>query len=76
LADNINSLPRSRVAVDRLEKAVSRLEALMGSSTADLFGNAELKATRDDYTRLEEASRVVESRLDAVIGRLKTILEE
>ncbi|MDR3436528.1 hypothetical protein [Telmatospirillum sp.] len=71
-----NSLPRSRGAIDRLEKAVNRLEDAMGQPAADLFGTAELKATRDDYARLDEASQIVEARLDAVIDRLKTILED
>lgn len=48
----------------------------MGQPAADLFGTAELKATRDDYARLDEASQIVEARLDAVIDRLKTILED
>ncbi|MTJ80132.1 MAG: hypothetical protein F8N37_03780 [Telmatospirillum sp.] len=76
MTQETTSFPRSRGAVDRLEKAVGRLESVVGRSAVDLFGNADLKASREDYARLEEASLAVEARLDAVIGRLKTILED
>ena len=71
-----NILPRSRVAIDRLEQAVIRLEGAMGRPKGDLFGNSDLPAGRDDFERLDQTTRLVETRLDAVIGRLKTILED
>ena len=74
--DNI-SLPRSRVAIDRLEQAVHRLEGTMGRPKGDLFGHSDaLSDGADDYARLDQTTRVVEARLDAVIDRLKTILED
>jgi hypothetical protein len=69
-------LPRSRAAIDSLEKAVHRLEGAMGRPKGDLFGNADLLVSQDDYERLEQTTRVVEARLDAVIDRLKTIIED
>ncbi len=69
-------LPRSRGAVDRLERAVRRLEGAMGRPTADLFANRAMPAGRDDDVRLAQTARLVEARLDAVIDRLKTILED
>jgi hypothetical protein len=82
LNQNTNSLPRSRVAMDKLERAVNRLEGALGRPQADLFGHAERRPDfdgenhQDDFARLEETTRVVETRLDAVIERLRTILEE
>lgn len=69
-----NSLPRSRAAIDRLEQAVHRLEGMTGRPRGDLFGHTDLPAGGDEQTRLDETTRVVETRLDAVIDRLKTIL--
>ncbi|PKU25206.1 hypothetical protein CWS72_07645 [Telmatospirillum siberiense] len=67
-------MPRSRAAIDRLEQAVHRLEGVMGRPRGDLFGHADLSTSAGDYA--DETTRVVESRLDAVIDRLKTILED
>jgi hypothetical protein len=41
----------------------------------DLFGHDELTRARQDYARLDQASRQVESRLDAMADRLQTLLE-
>jgi hypothetical protein len=41
----------------------------------DLFGHDELTRARQDYARLDQASRLVESRLDAMADRLQTLLE-
>ncbi len=77
-----NSLPRSRGAIDRLERAVHRLEDTLGRPKGDLFGHSgEPSAGPDDagpgdYARLDQTTRVVEARLDAVIDRLKTLLED
>lgn len=73
--DNI-SLPRSRVAIDRLEQAVHRLEGTMGRPKGDLFGHSDAPTGTDDFARLDQTTRVVEARLDAVIDRLKIILED
>jgi hypothetical protein len=69
-------LPRSQAAVDKLERAVNRLEGAMGRPHGDLFGDAEQAVSQDDYDRLDHTARLVETRLDAVIDRLKTILED
>ena len=69
-------LPHSHAAIDRLEQAVRRLDGALGRPESDLFGHAELSVSRDDYARLDQTTRVVEARLDAVIDRLKTILED
>lgn len=67
---------RSRAAIDKLERAVMRLEGALGRPKGDLFVNDALRAAQDDYVRLEGTAQMVETRLDAVIDRLKTILEE
>ena len=41
----------------------------------DRYLAAQLQTVRDDYVRLDQASRMVETRLDGAIGRIKTILE-
>ncbi|HXP98343.1 MAG TPA: hypothetical protein VN809_16635 [Telmatospirillum sp.] len=69
-------LPRSQAAIDRLERAVNRLEGAMGRPSGDLFGEPNLSIGRDDYDRLDQTARIVETRLDAVIDRLKIILED
>lgn len=76
---DISQLPHSRAALARLEQALARLEAAAAQQIDragdDRFLAAQLQAVRDDYTRLDHASRMVESRLDGAIGRIKTILE-
>ncbi len=74
--ENDNQLPRSRAAIERLERALQRLEGATAHHNGDLFLEGELRRARDDYRRLDEASRLVEARLDGAIGRLKLILEE
>ncbi|HIJ63400.1 MAG TPA: hypothetical protein HPQ04_11975 [Rhodospirillaceae bacterium] len=67
-------LPASRAALERLAAAVGRLEELAGRPTDDDALVHALDRSRQDYARLEEASRLVEGRLDGVIDRLKLIL--
>jgi exonuclease VII small subunit len=81
---------KTDAALERLEQAVARLEgavaALPGGLSApkagkapaalpDLFGHDELTRARQDYARLDQASRQVEGRLDAMADRLQTLLE-
>lgn len=67
-------LAASMAALERLAAAVGRLEVLAGRPTDDDALARELDRSREDYARLEEASRLVEGRLDGVINRLKLIL--
>lgn len=74
---DISHLPNCLAALERLEAAIGRLEALTGRLPGDNQAlTSELIRSRDDYARLEEASRLVEGRLDGVINRLKTVLGE
>jgi hypothetical protein len=69
---------KTDAALDRLDRAISRLEGATpakASATPDLFGGAELARARQDNARLEQASRQVEARLDAVADRLQDLLE-
>jgi hypothetical protein len=73
--------------MDRLDKAISRLEMTLAeapppappaprsAAMPDLFGNDELNRTRRDYAKLDQASRQVEARLDTLADRLQTILD-
>ena len=67
-------LPASLAALERLVAAVGRLEEIAGRPADDDALARELDRSREDYARLEEASRLVEGRLDGVINRLKLIL--
>ena len=80
---------KTDAALDRLDKAISRLERALAeaplpapaapspksSAMPDLFGNDELNRTRQDYEKLDQASRQVEARLDGMANRLQTILD-
>ncbi len=83
-------LTKTEAALERLDQAIARLElaaaaapdGLTSSASApksqampDLFGHEELTRVREDYARLDQASRNVESRLDAMADRLQTLLE-
>ncbi len=74
--DKGTQLPRSRAALERLDRAVQRLEGAAGQAHGDLFLAEDLRRARDDYARLDHTTRLVEARLDGVIGRLKFVLEE
>ncbi|OIQ92782.1 hypothetical protein GALL_253030 [mine drainage metagenome] len=72
-----SQLPRSRVALQSLERALARLEGVVARGHhGDLFLAQQLQAMKADYARLDETSRAVEERLDATIGRLRSLLEE
>ena len=67
-------------AKDRLEKSISRLEAAVKSQAGLTPGDGgetaqELAESQRLCAELKEANRAVSSRLDAAIGRLKTVLE-
>lgn len=65
------------MAVQRLGQAIDRLEAATARVGAgDLLLAGELRDAKDQHAALEDTTRVVSQRLDAAIGRLRTILEE
>jgi hypothetical protein len=79
---------KTDAALDRLDKAISRLEKAVteapapaapspktASSAPDLFGNDDLNRSRQDYAKLDQASRHVEARLDTLADRLQNILD-
>ena len=78
---------KTDAALDRLDKAISRLEIALAeapppaapspksASMPDLFGNDEVNRSRQDYAKLDHASRQVEARLDTLADRLQTILD-
>ncbi len=81
------ALDRLEAAIARLEKAVAEAPApapvaaapapsAKSAAMPDLFGNDELDRTRQDYARLDQASRQVETRLDAMADRLQSLIEE
>ena len=57
-------------AVDHLETAAARV------SSGDLLLAGELRDTREECARLEDNNRVVGTRLDAAIDKLRNLLEE
>jgi hypothetical protein len=64
------AMKRLGAAIDRLESASARVGA------GDLLLAGELRDAREEYSRLEETTRVVSGRLDAAIERLHDLLEE
>lgn len=80
---------KTEAALERLDQAIIRLETAVSAAPAalaapkaakssvmpDLFGHDELTRARQDYARLDQASRQVETRLDAMADRLQTLLE-
>jgi hypothetical protein len=69
MQDIEQAVRRLRAAVDRLEK-VSAGESPIVKKLA-----AELRAARSAYSELQSATSKVSTRLDAAIGRLKTVLD-
>ncbi len=64
-------------ALQRLANAVERLEsAASHAASGDLLLAGELRDLRDDYARLDDASRVAATRLDTTMARLRDLLEE
>ncbi|HEY9567713.1 MAG TPA: hypothetical protein VIR38_06475 [Thalassobaculum sp.] len=73
-------MSRLATARDRLEKAVTRLEAALdglgGSEGAgDTALKAELAAVKRDYAALAKTAAEVDGRLQGAIGRLELVLE-
>ena len=80
---------KTDAALERLDQAIARLEAAAAAAPAamanakaakssalpDLFGHDELTQARQDYARLDQATRQVEGRLDALADRLQTLLD-
>lgn len=77
--DTIPQLPRSLAAMDRLERALKRLEQTVAGGHGDLFGAfapREGKTGDARAERLEQSITLVERRLDAVIERLSRRLAD
>jgi predicted nucleic acid-binding Zn-ribbon protein len=69
----MNALEQLDAAIDRLEAAV---EKRIGRDRAERERlNDELKGLRQNHVTLQSEARTVSSRLDAAIGRLRSILE-
>ena len=68
---------------DRLEQAVSRLEAVdtgkAGAAASSGLGTAavskEIKSLRAENAALQDVTRTVSTRLDSAIGRIRDILD-
>ena len=68
---------RTEAAVARLGSAIERLEAAAARVGAgDLLLAGELRDAREEQAALQDTTRVVSTRLDIAIRRLRTILEE
>ena len=73
-------MSRLSEAQDRLEVALARLERISGDRTAfeneaDPSRAAEFEVMSARCNALEDKARVVSERLDAAIGRVRTLLE-
>lgn len=66
---------RLEKARERLEKAVSRLEALALEEGPNPTLAEELEALRAENAAMRERSRTVSDRLDSAVDRIKGILE-
>lgn len=65
-------------ALLRLDHAIARLEQALSAKPPlrdDLFAGEEVQKVKQDYARLDDASRLVEARLDHMVDRLQAILE-
>ena len=67
------ALDRLDSAIDRLQGAISTREQRAGVAQERL--TVELRDVKSTHAILEAEARNVSTRLDAVIGRLKTLLE-
>ncbi|MBX6322705.1 MAG: hypothetical protein IRY94_12815 [Rhodospirillaceae bacterium] len=68
-------------AIERLDAAIARLETAMDAHTRRAEQErqslqAALEELRGNYAALQAEARTVAARLDAVIGRLKSVAEE
>jgi hypothetical protein len=71
------TLQRTEEAIRRLGAAIDRLESAAARVGAgDLLLAGELRDAREEHARLEDTTRVVATRLDAAIDRLRLLLEE
>ena len=69
----MDALEQLDAAIDRLEAAV---EKRLGRDRAERERlNDELKGLRQNHVTLQSEARTVTSRLDAAIGRLRSLLE-
>jgi predicted nucleic acid-binding Zn-ribbon protein len=69
----MNALEQLDAAIDRLEAAVDKR---IGRDRAERERlSDELKGLRQNHVALQSEARTVSSRLDAAIGRLRSILE-
>jgi hypothetical protein len=73
-------MSRLSEAQDRLELALARLEQASGASATqadetDAARSAEFEAVRLRCDALEDKARRVSERLDAAIGRVRTLVE-
>ena len=69
-------MPRLDDAQRRIEQALDRLEATTQARKETGSGeSAQLAKLRADHEALKETTEAVSARLDAVIGRLKAVLE-
>jgi hypothetical protein len=65
---------RLQSALDRLDRAVVAQSAQSGAADDDLL--TALEGTRRENDRLQAVAAQATTRLDAAIGRLKTVLED
>jgi hypothetical protein len=73
-------MSRMMDALEQLDAAIGRLEAAvdkrLGKDRAERDRlNDELKSLRQTHVTLQSEARTVSSRLDAAIGRLRSVLE-
>jgi len=69
----MNALEQLDAAIDQLETAIEK-HLTKEKVARDRLGE-ELKSLRQNHVALQTEARTVSSRLDAAIGRLKSILE-
>ena len=76
--DNLGaSFSRTQAAVARLGAAIDRLEdGAARLQSGDLLLAGELREAREQYEALQETTRVVSHRLDHVIKKISTMVEE
>lgn len=69
---------KTDAALNRLDRAIAKLECALPAAparTPDLFGGDELSRVKQDYAKLDQASRQVEAKLDGMVDRLQDLLE-
>ncbi len=75
----IAAMTELETAKDRLEKSITRLEAAIKSQAELAAGDDQTAQALAESQRLcselKDANQTVTNRLDAAIGRLKTVLE-